>query len=136
MSPIWYIPVYATLILGILRFGTWYVIPSRIRRIDHYWGSIGAILNDDGKPKYVQLYYLAKSILSVSHGNAVSKLDFSINKKLLEAHGNSMQEETIVAIRWGLCSGTYTDYPDPGLCRVLFSVCFTFLHGRLLLSVF
>ena len=31
-----------------------------------------------------------------------------------------MQEETIDAIRWGLFSITYTDYPDPGLCRVLF----------------
>ena len=100
------------------------VIPSQFRPIDHHWRSIGAILNDDGKLKYVQLYQLAKCVLYVSRGNAVPERGFSINKKLLEAHGNSIQEETIVVIRQGLCSSTYTDYPDPG---------FTFLQDRLLL---
>ena len=78
------------------------VTPSRYRRIDHYWRSIGGMLNCDGKPKYVQLFQLAICILSFSDGNAVPERGFSINKKLLDAHGNSIQEETIVAIRRGL----------------------------------
>ena len=82
------------------------VIPSQFRCIDHYWRSFGAILNEDGKPKYVQLYQLAKCVLSVFHGNAVPEQWFSIKKKIIEARGNSFQEETIFAIRRGLCSST------------------------------
>lgn len=109
------------------------VILSQFRCIDHYWRSIGAILNEDGKPKYVQLYQLAKCVLSVFHGNAVPERCFSIKKKIIEARGNSFQEETIFAIRRGLCSSTSTDDPDPGFCGGLFIVCFTFLQDKLLL---
>ena len=77
------------------------VIPSRFRRIDHYWRRTGAMMNDsgNGKAKYVQLYQLAIFVVCVSHVTAVSECSFSINKKLLETHGKSIQEETIVVIR-------------------------------------
>ena len=88
------------------------VIPSCFRRIDHYWRSIGAILNGHGKPKYVQLYQLTKCVFPFSNGSAVPECDFNTSKKLLEAHKNSIQEEIILAIRRGFCSSTYTDYPD------------------------
>ena len=72
--------------------------PSRYRLIDHYWRSIRGMLDCDGKPKYVQLFQFAKCVFSFSHGNVVPEWGFSINKKLLDAHGSSIQEETIVAI--------------------------------------
>ena len=52
------------------------VIPSRFRCINHYWRSIGAILNNDGKPKYVQLYQPDKSVLSVSHALSLMRMQF------------------------------------------------------------
>ena len=71
---------------------------SRYVRIDIYWNSINGILNEFGKPKWTQLFALAKAILSLSHGN-VSERGFSINKYLLSIHGNSIVEKTIVALR-------------------------------------
>ena len=38
------------------------------------------------------------SSLSVYHLNAVTERSFSIDKKLVEAHGNLIQEKRIVAI--------------------------------------
>ena len=78
------------------------VTPSRYRRNDHYWRSIRGMLDCDGKPKYVQLFQLAKCVFSFSHGNVVPERGFSINKKLLDAHGSFIQEEKIVAISQGL----------------------------------
>ena len=57
------------------------------------------ILNENGKPKYPQLFSLAKSILSLSHGNVVPERGFSINKYMLSIHGNSIQGDTITSLR-------------------------------------
>ena len=53
---------------------------SQFLRLVDYWNSIGRVLNEDGKPKYQQLYSLAKAVLSISHGNVVPERGFSINK--------------------------------------------------------
>ena len=44
---------------------------------------------------------LARCILWLSHGNAVPERGFSINGKILDAHGYSISEETIIALRTG-----------------------------------
>ena len=69
---------------------------SRHVRIDIYWNSINGILNEFRKPKYIQLFALAKAILSLSDGNVVPERGFSINKYLLSIHGNSINEETML----------------------------------------
>ena len=71
---------------------------SRYVRIDIYWESINGILNEFGKSKDLQLFALAKPILSLSHG-IVPERGFSINKYLLSIHGNSIDEKTVVALR-------------------------------------
>ena len=72
---------------------------SRYVRIDIYWNSINGILNEFGKPKYTEVFALVKAILSLSHGNVVSKGGFPINKYLLSIHENSIGDKTIVALR-------------------------------------
>ena len=67
--------------------------------LDDYWCSVKMILNENGKPKYPQLFSLAKSILSLSHGNVVPERGFSINKYMLSIHGNSIQGDTITSLR-------------------------------------
>ena len=67
-------------------------------RLDDYWCSVKMILNENGKPKYPQLFSLAKSILSLSHGNVVPERGFSINKYMLSIHGNSIQGDTITSL--------------------------------------
>ena len=76
---------------------------SKYVRIDSYWGKVGKILDGNGNLKYPQLFQLAKCVLSLSHGNSVPERGFSINKILLDAHGTSIKEDTIVAIRFGKC---------------------------------
>jgi len=41
-------------------------------------------------------------VLSLSHGNAVPERGFSINKKLIEAHGTTIDNGTIQAQRFGI----------------------------------
>ena len=49
-------------------------------------------------------------ILSVSHGNAVPEHGFSINRKILDANGYSISEETIIAIQAGKLCLSYQDF--------------------------
>ena len=72
---------------------------SKYIRVDQYWNTIGEMTNESGALKYTQLFNLAKTILSLSHGNAVPERGFSINKYILAAHGNALKEDTIVALR-------------------------------------
>ena len=72
---------------------------SKFVRVDQYWRTIGEMTNESGALKYPQLFSLAKTILSLSHGNAVPERGFSINKYILSTHGNSLKEDTIVALR-------------------------------------
>ena len=52
-------------------------------KVDRYWYIINSILNEFEKPKYTQLFALAKAILSISHENVVTEREFSINKHFL-----------------------------------------------------
>ena len=72
---------------------------SQFLRLDDYWRSVNLFLNEDGKPKYDQLFSLAKAVLSISHGNVVPERGFSINKYMLPAHRNAIQEDTLVSLR-------------------------------------
>ena len=69
-------------------------------RIDHYWSKIGKIRDDAGqyKFKFKHLASLANCVLSLSHGNAAPERGFSLNKKLLDIHGTTIQDETITAL--------------------------------------
>ena len=69
------------------------------KRIDHFWRQIGGLRDERGELKYPQLFALIKCVLSVSHGNSTPERGFSINKIMLEAHGYSIYEDTIVALR-------------------------------------
>ena len=52
-----------------------------------------------GKKLFPHLCTLANCLLLLSHGNADPERGFSLNKYLLDTHGHSINEETIVAIR-------------------------------------
>ena len=54
--------------------------------------------NENGSYKYPQLVALIKCVLSLRHGNAVPERGFSINKILLESHGYTIQNDTIVCL--------------------------------------
>ena len=49
--------------------------------------------------KYPQLFPLVKCVLSISQGNSIPERGFSINKHILDIHGNSTQNDTIVAFK-------------------------------------
>lgn len=74
---------------------------SQIKRVDDFWRQVGHLKKCDGSAKYPQLYIFVKCLLSLSHGNAVPERGFSVNKKILESHGTSIGEDTIVALRRG-----------------------------------
>ena len=64
-----------------------------------YWRRIGSVVNEDGNPKYSYLSKFALTVMLLPHGNADAERGFSINKKLLEKHGNNLHEETIKPLR-------------------------------------
>ena len=84
-------------------------VPSRYKYIDDYWRNIGELKDDEGALKYLQLHMLARCILSLSHGNAVPERGFSINGKILDAHGYSVSEESVIALRIGKLCLSYQD---------------------------
>ena len=45
------------------------------------------------------MFALVKCVLSVYHGNSTPECGFSINKIMLETHGDTIYEDTIVALR-------------------------------------
>ena len=49
--------------------------------------------------KHPQLFWLVKPVLSLSDGNTSSESGFSINKSILNSHGNSLDPDTIQAPR-------------------------------------
>ena len=67
-------------------------------RIDDFWETVGSTINDDRNLKYLQLFALAKAVLSISHGN-VPERGFSLNKYMLSIHGNNLEDETFVVLR-------------------------------------
>lgn len=75
---------------------------NKYRRIDDYWSDIDQIRDSiTGTFKYPTLCKLALNCLFIlPHGNADPERGFSINKKMLDIHGSSTKEETIVALRF------------------------------------
>ena len=69
------------------------------KRIDHYWRLIGRLREDKGALKYPQLFDLVKCVLLVSHGNSTPECGFCINKIMSETHGDTIYEDTVVALR-------------------------------------
>ena len=69
------------------------------KRLDDYWITVSEILDENGKKKYSDLWVLVKCVMLISHGNADPERGFSINKHMLNIHGYSLGEDTIVAIR-------------------------------------
>ena len=67
--------------------------------VETYWRKIGSMVNEDGNPKYSYLSKFALTVMLLPHGNADAERGFSINKKLLEKHGNNLHEETIESLR-------------------------------------
>ena len=72
---------------------------TKYRRIDEFWGKVEELVDNFGAKKYPQLVTLVKCVVSLSHGNATPERGFSINKILLDVHGYSTYEDTIVALR-------------------------------------
>ena len=63
-----------------------------------YFVNLAAITDVDGKQKYPYLVSFYKCILSLSHGNSAPEDGFSINKRIIDVRGNSIQAETINAL--------------------------------------
>ncbi|KAJ6642316.1 hypothetical protein Bhyg_07263, partial [Pseudolycoriella hygida] len=63
-----------------------------------YWSFVGKIKNSEGEDKFSQLTKLAKTYLSLSHGNADPERGFNINKLLL-GNREELKPDTITAIR-------------------------------------
>ena len=77
-------------------------VPTKLPKHEHidiYWGKIGSIKDGSGHLKYLQLFALVKCVISISRSNSIPERCFSINKYLLDIHGNSTQNDTIVALR-------------------------------------
>ena len=74
---------------------------SGFRRIDEFWLSVSKIADETtGLLKFTKLCTFALlCVFVLPHGNAEPGRGFSINKHLLEIHGPSMKEDTIVALR-------------------------------------
>ena len=70
------------------------------KRLNCFWNHIGKIRDDQGSLKYVQLFVLVKCVLSLSHGNSTPERGFSISKQMLEAHGCTIYQETLEALRF------------------------------------
>lgn len=68
-------------------------------RVDTFWSKIFEIKDNHGHKKYRQLEGLVKSVLTLSHGNSGPESGFSMNQQILESHGNSLSDDTLIAIR-------------------------------------
>ena len=74
---------------------------DKFRRIDSYWNDISRIQDEStGKLKYEKLSKLALGIFVIPIANPAPERGFSINKIMLQIHGSSLDDETIVAIRF------------------------------------
>ena len=67
--------------------------------MDEFWQKVGTMTDSDGSLKYPPLFVLMKCVLSLSHGNAVSKRGCSMNKIMLESYGFTIDNDTKDALR-------------------------------------
>ena len=72
--------------------------PNDVMDVDKYWMKVMKIEDEDRKLKYKNLGKLALIVLLLSHGNADPERGSSINKRLLEKHGSSIDEDTLDSI--------------------------------------
>ena len=72
----------------------------KFRRIDEFWMDVVKITDESsGNHKYSKLCKLVLScLLILPHGNSDPERGFSINKHVLQVHGTSLKEDTIVAL--------------------------------------
>ena len=68
-------------------------------RADHFWRDVGKLKNSCGMPKYSNLYKLARTVLSIPHGNADVERSLSINKNILTSERTRLSEETLIGLR-------------------------------------
>ena len=73
--------------------------PACFVRIDHFWRRIGNLVDEFAAKKYPHLAKLAQCGLWLSHENSTPERGFSVNKRLLDVHGCSTYEDTIIALR-------------------------------------
>lgn len=69
------------------------------RRIDDYWEEVSRMKDEMGNLKYPYLTSVVNCVLPLSHGNAAPECGFSLNKNILEIHGASLNDETLVSLR-------------------------------------
>src|SRR5258706_476862 len=62
-----------------------------------YWQKVSEVPNETGGKKYASLSHVAKTALTLSHGNAIPECGFSVNNALLGKEKLSLAEKTIVA---------------------------------------
>ena len=60
---------------------------------------LGKLFDSSDTVKFPTLTALMKCVLSMSHGNSAPEGGFSINKQILDVHGNSLKADTIEALR-------------------------------------
>ena len=69
------------------------------RRIDDFWLDVSKMNDSIGNPKFAKLSTLALCLFVLPHGNSDPERGFSMNKHFLKAHGTSLMEDTITALR-------------------------------------
>ena len=72
-------------------------LPLHVGRIDHYWCNIFEIKNALGQTKYSILQKVVKICLSVSHGSANIKRDFSPSGRIISDDRTNTSERTLNA---------------------------------------
>ena len=73
--------------------------PSTID-VEAYWNKVSSIINENGNPRYCHLLKVALMIL----WNADPERGFSVSEKILEKHGNNIDEDTLESV------GTVKDF--------------------------
>jgi len=68
-------------------------------RIDWYWEDIASMKDELGNALFPHLTTLVNCLLTLIHENATTESGFSLNKAIVVAHGTSLDEKTLVAIR-------------------------------------
>ena len=69
------------------------------KQVDNFWSEIGSLTDELCNLKQSKLYAIVQAILSLSHGNAYSEREFSINKQRLKSHGYVLTEKSIVSLQ-------------------------------------
>lgn len=63
-----------------------------------YWDSVGSMKDEQGNYRFMELAYMIKSCLCISHSYVVPERGFSLKKNLIE-NRTSLNNETIISLR-------------------------------------